>query len=104
MTKAQQLLHLLQQIPPVMDSLGLWQQQAPSSQALASVEPFAVDTLKPEQWLQWIFLPKMESLITQEMPLPSGFSITPYFEECWKLHDDYAPLLNLLVSIDEVCA
>tara|TARA_Y100001956_G_scaffold79035_1_gene91625 strand:- start:3176 stop:3490 length:315 start_codon:yes stop_codon:yes gene_type:complete len=104
MTKAQQLLHLLQQIPSLMDSLGLWQKKAPTPQELASLEPFAVDTLKPEQWLQWIFLPKMEALIEQGHPLPSGFSITPYFEECWKLHNEYEPLLKLLASIDEVCS
>ncbi|MEF1172347.1 YqcC family protein [Vibrio sinaloensis] len=103
MTKAQQLLPLLQQLPLVMRELGLWQQDTPSTEELSSNEPFSVDTLKPEQWLQWVFLPKMTALVEQKMPLPTGFSISPYFEESWKSCPEYAPVLSLLVSIDEVC-
>ncbi|MFB9214608.1 YqcC family protein [Vibrio sinaloensis] len=104
MTQAQHLLHLLQQLSPLMDSLGLWQQEPPSLEALSSQEPFSVDTLRPEQWLQWEFIPKMQALIEQQGQIPKGFSITPYFSECWKEHTEYGPLLTLLASIDEVCA
>lgn len=104
MIQAQQLLHLLRQLSPLMDSLGLWQQEPPSLEALSSNEPFSVDTLRPEQWLQWVFLPKMQALIAQKQPLPQGCSISPYFSECWKEQRAYAPLLALLASIDEVCA
>ena len=104
MTKEQQLLLLLEQLTPLMQRLGLWQEQAPDAKQLQSSEPFALDTLAPEQWLQWIFLPKMLVVIEQQMPLPKGFAITPYFEECWKEHGEYTPLLTLLSSIDEVCA
>ncbi|MGY8909754.1 MAG: YqcC family protein, partial [Flavobacteriales bacterium] len=36
--------------------LGLWDRQVPSNSALASSEPFCVDTLTLPQWLQFIFL------------------------------------------------
>jgi uncharacterized protein YqcC (DUF446 family) len=35
---------------------GWWDEVPPSIEALSSVEPFSVDTLDFEQWLQWIFL------------------------------------------------
>ncbi|NOI56470.1 YqcC family protein [Vibrio coralliilyticus] len=104
MTKEQQLVTLLDQLSSVMRELKLWQRHKPADQALQSAEPFAVDTLQPEQWLQWVFLPKMAYLLEQKMPLPAGFAITPYFEECWKEHGAYAPLLDLLRAIDEACA
>lgn len=104
MTKEQQLLLLLEQLVPLMQRLNLWQMHLPEEKALQSDEPFSLDTLAPEQWLQWVFLPKMSTLIEKGMPLPTGFSITPYFEECWKEHSEYAPLIALLKSIDEVCA
>ncbi|UUM29892.1 YqcC family protein [Vibrio japonicus] len=104
MTKEQQLLLLLEQLMPLMQRLKLWQAHPPEEKALQSAEPFALDTLTPEQWLQWIFLPKMSALIGQDMPFPTGFSITPYFEECWKEQGEYVPLIILLKSIDEVCA
>lgn len=53
----------------------LWDDVPPSAEALASVEPFAVDTLDFEQWLQWIFLPRMKMLLEQDLPLPNASGI-----------------------------
>ena len=50
--------------------LGWWDAQAPSVEALSSREPFCVDTLSFEQWLQWIFLPRMKQMIEQGESLP----------------------------------
>ncbi|WP_339451882.1 YqcC family protein [Pseudomonas sp. EA_5y_Pfl2_R50] len=49
---------------------GWWDEAPPSAEALSSVEPFSVDTLDFEQWLQWIFLPRMKMLLEQDLPLP----------------------------------
>lgn len=54
---------------------GLWDEVPPSAKALASVEPFAVDTLEFEQWLQWIFLPRMKAILEQNLPLPAASGI-----------------------------
>lgn len=45
--------------------LGWWSESPPSAQALASREPFCVDTLEFQQWLQWIFLPRMKVILEQ---------------------------------------
>jgi uncharacterized protein YqcC (DUF446 family) len=54
---------------------GWWSSVSPSAEALASVEPFAVDTLDFEQWLQWIFLPRMKMILEQDLPLPNASGI-----------------------------
>lgn len=54
---------------------GWWSSVSPSTEALASVEPFAVDTLDFEQWLQWIFLPRMKVILEQDLPLPNASGI-----------------------------
>lgn len=54
---------------------GLWDEAVPSAEALASTQPFAVDTLEFEQWLQWIFLPRMKTILEQDLPLPSASGI-----------------------------
>ncbi|MBC3377242.1 YqcC family protein [Pseudomonas sp. SWRI92] len=54
---------------------GWWSDVSPSAEALASVEPFAVDTLDFEQWLQWIFLPRMKAILEQDLPLPNASGI-----------------------------
>lgn len=55
--------------------LGWWSDSPPSAQALASYEPFCVDTLAFEQWLQWIFLPRMKVILEQDLPLPNASGI-----------------------------
>ena len=54
---------------------GWWDDVMPSAEALSSVEPFSVDTLDFEQWLQWIFLPRMKMILEQDLPLPSASGI-----------------------------
>ena len=54
---------------------GWWDDVSPSTEALSSVEPFSVDTLDFEQWLQWIFLPRMKMILEQDLPLPNASGI-----------------------------
>ncbi len=64
--------------------LGLWDKIPPSSKALASTEPFCVDTLSLPQWLQFIFLPTIYQMLEQGEPLPERCSITPMAEEYFR--------------------
>ena len=56
-------------------ALSLWGEQPPSEEALASQEPFCVDTLELEEWLQWIFLPRMKLIIETGAQLPRASGI-----------------------------
>lgn len=97
------LLQLLDELEQQLRSHALWQPQPPGDEALKSREPFAIDTLEPEQWLQWIFIPRMSALINGLQPVPAGFSIAPYFAECWQGESDKAELLTVIERIDEAC-
>jgi uncharacterized protein YqcC (DUF446 family) len=59
---------------------GWWADTPPSAEALTSVEPFCVDSLAFEEWLQWIFLPRMKLIIESDQPLPSVSGIRPMAE------------------------
>ncbi|WP_237485552.1 YqcC family protein [Vibrio hippocampi] len=91
----------IEQLKQLLIEHKLWQWHAPDLERLQSQQPFAVDTLQPEQWLQWIFIARIEALIAAGAPLPNGFSIAPYFEEVWKHQPDYQPIIQLLTQIDE---
>lgn len=54
---------------------GFWQLVQPAPEALASEEPFCVDTLSFEQWLQWVFLPRMKVIVESGQPLPRASGI-----------------------------
>ncbi|MBU3058257.1 YqcC family protein [Pseudomonas indica] len=64
--------------------LGWWADSEPSAEALASPEPFCVDTLTFEQWLQWVFLPRMKVLIEGGYELPTVSGIRPMAEVVYR--------------------
>lgn len=82
---------------------GQWEQDAPSPAAMASSQPFCLDTLRFEQWLQWIFLPRMKDILEQQHPLPARSGIYEYAEDCCHKDDlRSGQLLALIKRFDEL--
>ncbi len=79
-TQHQQLAAVLDDIRSELQHLNRWQSQPPSAEALASQQPFAVDTLNFFEWCQWIMLPRFEALIEQHSSLPGNCNIAPMTE------------------------
>lgn len=96
-----QLISYLHDIEVNLKELKLWSDAAPSVEALSSTEPFAVDTLEFVEWLQFIFLPRLQSLVEVAAPLPKNCGITPmaetYFQAC---PYDAGKLIAVLSAID----
>jgi uncharacterized protein YqcC (DUF446 family) len=83
--------------------LGWWTAEMPSVEALSSQEPFCVDTLPFEQWLQWIFLPRMKQIIEQGEPLPAVSGIQQMGEMVFvERAQDARRLLELLGAFDRL--
>lgn len=81
--------------------IGHWDRVSPPVEALRSEQPFAVDTLRFNQWLQFIFIPRIRFLIEQKEALPSACSITPMAEEFYRGQRlPVAGLLDALARID----
>ena len=92
---------LLIDVEAQMRQLQLWQQETPAPEDLASTEPFAIDTLRFEQWLQFIFLPGLYRLLETNSALPSQCSTAPMAQEYFKGQGIRAPSLeSLLLQID----
>lgn len=64
--------------------LGVWASSPPDAEALASQEPFCVDTLAFDQWLQWIFLPRMKLILEQGESLPTVSGILAMAEMVYR--------------------
>ena len=58
--------------------LGLWSGDVRSPESLVSDQPFAVDVLEMEQWLQYVFLPTLYNLLKQDAPMPGAM--------CYRAH------------------
>ncbi|MGM3386023.1 YqcC family protein [Stutzerimonas stutzeri] len=78
--------------------LGAWAMEAPSPEALASQEPFCVDTLSFEQWLQWIFLPRMKTILEEGRALPSVSGILAMAEMVYQ--NDQARVSRLMEALE----
>ena len=98
MSKYQQALSLLVSLEHTLKQLDLWGETAPTNEQLSSTQPFAIDTLVFEQWLQFIFIPKMTILINNNVPLPSAMALLPMAQECYK----GAKFNSLLTTIEQL--
>jgi uncharacterized protein YqcC (DUF446 family) len=98
-----QVAEVLIDIEAQLRQLGLWDKIPPSTEALASEQPFAVDTLSLPQWLQFIFLPTIRDMIEAQENLPDRCGIAPMAEEFFRdtgLSCD--ELLVALARVDEL--
>lgn len=79
----------------------LWESVPPEPRALASQEPFCIDTLSFEQWLQWIFLPRMKDILEGDEALPSVSGILAMAEMVYQGRpQQMAGLLQALAAFD----
>jgi uncharacterized protein YqcC (DUF446 family) len=94
---------LLIDIEAELRRLDQWQREAPPAAALASSEPFCVDTLTLAQWLQFVFLPRMRALLARGQLPPGPCAIAPLAEEYFRgAQLDVAPLLRQLGALDRL--
>ncbi|MBS7349990.1 MAG: YqcC family protein [Comamonas sp.] len=101
----QPLRSLLLQLEEALRQAQLWDAYPPSAQALASTMPFMVDTLRIEQWLQWVLIARLHALLDAQAPLPSSCSAQPLAAYEWKQRQPPPPApaqkaLRCLAQID----
>ena len=96
---------VLLEVEAILRSSGKWETSRPPAAALVSSQPFCIDTLRFEQWLQWIFLPRMKQILEQNRPLPAKSGILVYAQETLSRADPpTGSLLALIRRFDELIA
>jgi uncharacterized protein YqcC (DUF446 family) len=103
MSKEQTLLFILDALESEMQTLSMWQTVEPSAEALASTEPFAVDTLSFAEWVQWIMIPLFRKMVRLGQPLPTNSDIQPMAEEAFKVVPHNTQLLISLIGDIDTC-
>ncbi|MDH3979669.1 MAG: YqcC family protein [Gammaproteobacteria bacterium] len=96
---------VLLEVEATLRTHGMWDQDRPPADALGSEQPFCIDTLRFEQWLQWVFLPRMKEILEDSRPLPVKSGILIYAQEY--LRKDAPPttgLLELIKRFDDLIA
>ena len=102
-SRAPKLAEQLLLIERELRVLGAWETHSPDPLALASREPFCVDTLRFEQWLQWIFLPRMKNILESGAALPATSGILAMAEVVYRESpSQVAGLLEALKTFDRL--
>jgi len=79
-----EVAELLIDIEGELRKLGQWDRIPPSEKALASDQPFCVDTLTLPQWLQFIFLPTLYQMLQDKQELPARCGVAPMAQEYFR--------------------
>ncbi len=99
--RRQGLLATLRALEDELRDLSLWSAAPPSLEALASGEPFCVDTLGFDQWLQWLFIPRMADMVAAGNSVPGNCNIHAMGEEVFAhLGRRGHRLLSVLARVD----
>ena len=96
------IAELLIDIEAELRQLQLWEADPPPPEALASNQPFAIDTLSFPQWLQFIFIPTIYTLLEQERALPEQCAIAPMADEFFR--GTVLPSSGLLDALERIDA
>ena len=98
----QSILPLVNELECVLKAQNLWTAEHPSAEALMSQEPFAVDHMDFNEWLQWLFIPRIRMMIEEQLPLPKGANISAMGDVFCQVNCvSTDELLNCLNRIDE---
>lgn len=92
------LLHLLESR---LNEIGAWQVTQPDATAFNSTTPFCVDTMSLEQWLRYLFIPRIQALIDAGGRLPSSCAITEQIEMVFT-NQKKARVMEVTLAIDQL--
>jgi uncharacterized protein YqcC (DUF446 family) len=82
----------------------LWSSCGPSVEALQSKLPFAFDTMPIEQWLQFVFIPKMSQIVSTKSTLPDNLKLLPMAEQTLSTTGSQSVVIEAIKQIDLVFA
>ncbi|MCK7543319.1 YqcC family protein [Marinobacter bryozoorum] len=86
-----------------MRRIQVWASEPPSDDALASTQPFCIDTLAFTEWLQFVFLVRMKIIVEQGHGLPDVSGIAPMAEEYFRARPEPGEgLVRELEAIDRL--
>ena len=101
----ERIADVILEIEATLRTNGKWDTCQPPDSSLASTQPFCIDTLRFEQWLQWIFLPRIKQILEQQESLPTRSSIHEYAEDYFHKNDPHTvSILALIKRFDDLIA
>jgi len=82
MTVHDELGAALRELEATMKANHLWRMERPPEHAFTSQQPFCIDTMALPQWLRFVFIVRLESLVQAQATMPAKCDVTPAVEAC----------------------
>lgn len=95
----------LQLLEDELKALELWggSEGRPSAEALASPNPFGIDSIEFHEWLEYILIERLRELLDKELPLPEKMMVHTYAQEFYRGQwGQYRKLIGILQSLDRL--
>jgi uncharacterized protein YqcC (DUF446 family) len=86
-----------------MKRIGMWQSKPLTPEQMNFSQAFAGDTMAFEQWLQFIFVPRVRSIIASKGKFPAHSQVSDQAFREWMMYDqrpEVEPLIALLRQFD----
>jgi uncharacterized protein YqcC (DUF446 family) len=85
-----------------MKRVGLWQDKPLSPEQYNFSSPFAMDTMSYDQWLQFVFIPRVREIIRTEGKFPASSSVGAQAVREFDTYPDAQRLISLLSEFDRL--
>ena len=93
----------LEQLRDELIAETLWLEDELDENKYKSTAPFCCDTMEFHEWLQFVFLPKMQYMIDNNLELPSSRAIAPMGEVEYRTElKERENLIKILNKIDSL--
>jgi uncharacterized protein YqcC (DUF446 family) len=93
----------LDAIEAEMKKIGMWQAEAPPPENLVITQAFGADKLAFSQWLQFVFIPRVRTIIAEKGRFPSQSQVADQAFREWSMYDnrpEVETLIDLLRDFD----
>lgn len=67
----------LEALEAALKAADLWRVEAPDAQALASQQPFCIDTMSLPAWCRYVLIARLRQLARQQGSLPAVCEVAP---------------------------
>ena len=103
MNKKEKIKRLLEQLENNLKISELWSTEEISEEKFSSKLPFCADTMSYPEWLQFVFIKKMQMLVEEDGALPSASGLFPMAQVYFgRAIFRYRELAGILLKFDRI--
>ena len=92
----------IDEIEGELKGIGYWQEEPLPAEAYNITKPFGMDTMTGEQWLQFILVPRVRSMLSGEGEFPQGSSIASWARKEFSGSVEADNLVTMLYQFDRL--